>query len=557
MTDGNYWNQKYWPRVMRQRLSRRRLIQIGTLGTAGVVSAAYLGCGGDEKNGGGKTPIAGETPVAVGTPRAGGTLTAMAQAAFSSWDPALVSSGIDKIGYNNIYDAPINRDIHPDGSLTIKGNLAESWEWVDPTHLKMTFRKGIKFTDGTDFTAEAVKFAVERTKNPETKSTRTAELRSIDHVELSDAYTMTYVLSRPDYVFLTLNDMWACSIPSPTAVEKWGSDFINHPTGTGAFMLQRQESGASYELVKNPNFWQPGEPYLDGYNIQIIPDKAVAASALKSGQVDFCLRESLDSADIVSFQKDSEFKVSVSGAQGVKRIFIAKTRPPGDNIHLRKAMTLAINREEFVAKYSGLVFITPAPLPRQSAYNNPDQPDPEFNLEKAKAEMKLAGLEDGVTIRLSVSTDPTDQSDGELMMQQLAKIGVKCELDSVPPTGIATRAVSGSFDFLYMNFPADIGGMEYIMREIYHSKGVFNVGITEDPNMDAIIEKAWLEPDIGKRRELYWQVMKIAMDGVYEIPIIGVSDIAVMRKNIEGYVPISEPGGPELEFQFRRFWLSS
>lgn len=103
MTDGNYWNDRYWPRVLKQRFSRRRLIQLGGLGAAGTMAAAYFGCGSDEETSS-PTVATGETPEAVVTPKPGGTITAMANAAFSSWDPALVGSGIDKMGYFNVYE---------------------------------------------------------------------------------------------------------------------------------------------------------------------------------------------------------------------------------------------------------------------------------------------------------------------------------------------------------------------------------------------------------------------------------------------------------------------
>ncbi len=555
MSDKGYWENVYWPRVMKQRLSRRRLIQIGALGTAGAVSAVYLGCSGGSKTNGG-TPAAGKTAAPAGTPKPGGTISTVILGILSSLDPVYVKGGTDRLATYNIYDAPISHSLQANGSLAVVGSLAESWEWVDDTHLNMTFRKGIKFTDGTDFDAAAVKYNVDRMEDPKTASPRAAELAAVDHLELSsDPYTMTYVLKKPDYVFLSTLYPWTSAVCSPTAIEKWGDDYANHPTGTGPFMLKGSATAAAVEFVENPDYWRSGEPYLDGYTIRLMSDSAVVASAFNTGELDIDFTGALDSADVVSFQNDPKFNVVTAGAAGILRIFINTSRPPLDNVHLRRALSLAVNRQEFVSKYNGLNFITPSPLPRHSAYDNPDQPDPEFNLDKAKEEMKAAGFENGVDITLSTFNTPVVTSDGELLIEQFSKIGVNCSLYT--GSDMTAKAVNGDFELLYTNWPTDYSSIDYAMRQVYHSNSAFNHGVSSDPQMDALIDQAALEPDPNKRKQLYWQVMKMVVDNVYDISVSGLPQLAVMRSNVQGFIPGDQPGGPELAFSFRRLWLSS
>jgi len=551
----NYWNDRYWPRIMKQRLSRRRLIQIGALGTAGAVSAAYLGCGTDEGEGGKTTTgptAAGETPVP------GGSFTLGSASAPSSMDPALFGGGgSDLVALYNMYDAPVIRDYSAEGEIVLLPSLAESWEWIDDTHLSMKFRQDVEFHDGTDFNASAAKAHYDRILNPETNSTRIADYKMLDHVEQVDDFSATYVLKFKNVLFVSALMGWGSSIPSPTAVAKYGVDYPNHPTGTGAFMFKRQEPGALYEFEKNPNYWRKGQPLLDGFKIKIVPDKAVAAAALKAGDIDGASGAELDQKDISSFQNDPKFEVYVGGASGMKQIWINKSRPPGDNIHLRKAMSLAINRDEFVDKYSGLAFVSPGPLPRRSPWDNPDEPDPEYNLDKAKEEMKLAGLEDGVTINIYSTTDPTDLSDAELLLAQWAKIGVKANFEFIALVVAAVKLNAGEFDFAFGSFGAALGDIDYVMETIFTTGGFFNGGATKDDRIDQLVNRGKNdEADFATRRATYWAAMRIINENFYQIWVIGQPDVVVMKKEIRGYIPRSEPGGPGYEQQFRGYWIS-
>jgi peptide/nickel transport system substrate-binding protein len=554
MGDRNYWEDVYWPRVMKRRLSRRRLIQIGALGTAGAVSAVYLGCssGGNKTSG---TSQAGATLAPAGTPKMGGTVTAVDAVTISSLDPALSADGNDKIATDNIFDYSVDTHMDASGSLSAVGVLAESWEWVEPTRLNMKYRQGVKFHDGTDFDASAVKYNVERVMDPKLASPRGTDYKVVDHLEQPDANTLTYVLKNVDYNFVASLGSWSGLISSPTAIEKYGDDYANHPTGTGPFMFKSQQAGSSLELVKNPSYWRTGEPYLDALTIHIISDKAVEAAAFKSGDLDADLSGYLDTSDVLSFQNDPGFNVVMGGSSLILRIYMTCLKPPLDNVHLRRAMSYAVNQQEFVSKYNGLAFATPAPLSRNSIYDNPDQPDPEFNLDKAKQEMKLAGLDNGISFELVASTDPVMSADAELLVQQLSKIGVNCKL--VLELNATPRIISGNFDALMITMPSDAGSITFMMRSVYHSKSQFNQAVLSDPQMDSLIDQAGQEPDPNKQRAIYWQVMKIIMDNAYDIPLCGLPSIAVMRKNLQGYIPASQPGGLETAGQFREMWLSS
>jgi len=554
MADSNYWSDRYWPRMMKQRLSRRRLIQLSALGAAGAAGAAYLGCGGEDKKDG-STPSAGKTVAPVGTPTRGGTFTMPLGAAFSTMDPAYFSLNGDKFIYN-IYDAPQTGDLDQDKNMILVPVLAESWEVIDGWHFTMHWRKDVKFQDGTDFNSAAIKYHFDRIGNPANRSSHLATLKQFDRLENSDDYTTTIYVAKENSTLLNALNYWMTSIPSPTAVEKWGNDYQSHPVGSGPFMLKRQEPGALYEFERNPNYWRKDEPYLDGFKIRIIPDKAVAAGALKAGEIEYAEQGELDVSDIATFQKDDNFEVVVAGASWLGTIFINKKREPGNNIHLRKAISYAINREEFIAKYNGLAYITPGPLPKQSSYANPDEPDPVYDPEKAKEELKLAGYEDGLTIKVAAMNDANSISDMELLQAQLASVGIRAEAEFVAVTVVGLRISQADYDFAFGPWPcANPGDIEYAQAMVYASTGFFNNGATSDPEIDTLVEQTWYEADANKRKETFWKVMRIVNENAYMVYSVAGPEIRVIRKNLHGYIPMSEPGGFGTEKQFLRFWL--
>lgn len=548
------WKSAYWSRVTQRRLSRRVLLKVGAFGTAGLAGAAYLGCGdGEEKKG--VTPTAGKTVAPEGTPKPGGSVTVLMGAPFSTMDSAFHSTNADKYCIYNVYEPLTAPDTDEEMKQYSVPFLAEKWEQVDDKTINFQLRRNVKFHDGTDVDSAAVKAYYDMVLKPETASPRLADMVSLDHVESPDASTVTMFLKRVDGGFLGAIGRWAGAMRSPTAVAKWGNDYQNHPVGAGAFMFKRQEPGVLYEFERNPDYWQ-GPSYLDGYKCRVIPDKAVAAAALKAGEIDYAAGGDLDTADLGAFQKDADFDVVIAGAGNLGTIWVNKKREPGNNIHLRKAISYAIDRDEFVQKYGGLAFITPGPLPKYSLYETPDEPDPEYSPEKAKEELKAAGYQDGLTINLVAVNDPILQADTELLAAQLGKVGISVKTEFVPATQAGLTLNKGEYDFAYGAWPVESAGdIDYAMTQLYHSKGFFNNGTTSDPEIDTLVDSVQpLGPN--ERADVYRHVMKIVVENAYMVYVVGMPQINVIRKNVRGYIPMNKPHGFGLEKQFRGIWLA-
>ncbi|MGH2603657.1 MAG: ABC transporter substrate-binding protein, partial [Dehalococcoidia bacterium] len=244
--------RSFWMRQTSQRVSRRRAL--GILG-AGTVAAYLAACGGDSENGSsGQTQGAQQSAVATPLAAAQGEETQFQQGTFGgklkigttlepgTLDTAIPLSGGDTVYLSTMYNPLVVLDhFVPNPKLS----LAEKWEIVDPTTITFALRQGVKFHDGTDLDAEAVRWNLTRILDPTTRSAARSNLLDIDRVEAADKHTARFILKSPNATLLTsLGSVYGAGMASPAAVERWGKEFTSHPAGTGPFVFDQWVPGS-------------------------------------------------------------------------------------------------------------------------------------------------------------------------------------------------------------------------------------------------------------------------------------------------------------------------
>jgi peptide/nickel transport system substrate-binding protein len=226
--------------------------------------------------------------VSAGPVKKGGTIKAELNSDVQNLDPLYSSLLVDRQIHYNIYDSLLAID----KDLKIIPSLAESWQQPDPKTYIFKLRQGVKFHDGTDFNADAVKWNIERSLTDK-KSSRVAEIGFVQTVEVMDPYTIKFNLKAPFAPLLANLVDRAGMMVSPKAADAGGQDFTRKPIGggTGAFKFVEWVKDDHITLERNPNYWKKDAagnqlPYLDKVTIRPIVDTTVALTNLKTGDID-------------------------------------------------------------------------------------------------------------------------------------------------------------------------------------------------------------------------------------------------------------------------------
>lgn len=332
---------------------------------------------------------------------------------------------------NNIYDTLVGWT--PD--IKLVGRLAESWKAIDPTTWEFKLRKGVKWQDGSDFTADDVKYTVGRYLDANRKPRpiqRRSNLQFVQEVKVVDPYTVQIITKSP---YLALPNQLATE---PIVSMKYSTgdkgDVIltDAPMGTGPYKFVEWVKNDHIDLAINPNFWGPA-PKAQKVRFRTIPDAQTRLSALQSGSVDVITNVA---PELVS-QLNKSDKVGVSSVPGVRVLFIILNtldeNSPLKNPKVRQALNMAIDRDGIIKAIlnDNGNKITQPMTDKHFGYN-PNLQQYAYDPDKAKQLLKDAGYPNGFEMTFNYPTGRylKDKEIGEAIASQWADIGVKTKTSS-------------------------------------------------------------------------------------------------------------------------------
>jgi ABC-type transport system substrate-binding protein len=336
-------------------------------------------------------------------------------------------------------------DYKPGGTEIIP-SLADSYT-VSPDGLTYTFRLNprAKFTNGRKVSAADVKYSIERAVNPKTQGPGAGFFHSIvgadkmtdgsqttmAGIESVDDATIKFTLSQPDATFLNVLALNFASAVPKEVVEAEGADFGKKPVGSGAYTLKEWVNGQRLVFVRNPDYFRP-RPNLDQFTIEIGQEPLVAILRLQKGEIDIA-------GDGIPPAKYLEMKNSPDSAKMIvdrdqletSYITINTTKRPLDDVRVRKAINMAINKERIVKIINGRATPASQVLPPLLAGYDKDYMGYPYDVAGAKKLLAEAGLADGFTTDLyAMNTDPNPRI-AQAIQQDLAAIGVKVEIKAL------------------------------------------------------------------------------------------------------------------------------
>jgi peptide/nickel transport system substrate-binding protein len=453
-------------------------------------------------------------------PTPGGTLTIALAAEPSGLDPTTnPSAAIKRVVHYNLLEGLLKVDRNG----RVVPALAKSYS-VSKDGREYTFNlhSGIKFHDGTPCTAEDVKFSLERILDPKTAAPYRMYYESIESIQAVDPTTVKFKMKKVDSNFLFNLARGDAVIVSKLSVDRLKSA----PVGTGPFKFVEWKRGDSVTMIKNPDYYRKGIPYLDKVIFRFIPDPSAQLAALRAGDVDVIAYD-LAPENVPALEKDSRFKVLKGNTTTDVIMAMNHSRKPFNDIRVREAITLAIDRKAVI---QGAVAGYGTPIGSHMDPTNPYYVDLSglypYNPKKAKQLLAEAGYPTGFGAVLKLPEPYAyARRSGEIIADQLSKVGIKLILQVIP--------MGQWVDRVFKNAEYDltiIGHAEPFDIEIYgRPKYYFRYN---NPKFRELLKKAEAEMNEPARKKLYEQAQRMLADDFVNVYLFVYPALPAMKREV-------------------------
>ncbi|OOY22058.1 ABC transporter substrate-binding protein [Thioclava sp. DLFJ5-1] len=442
-------------------------------------------------------------------------------------DPAAVTAVNDFRILMNLYDGLVR---YKSGTLEVEPALAESWDISDDGKT-YTFhlRQGVKFHDGSDFDAEAVKFNFERMLDENHPYYHTGPFplafffSSVDTIDAKDPQTVVFTLKEPYAPFLSNLAYPTGLIVSPTAVKKFDKDFGRNPVGTGPFTFKEWRPNEAVVVEGNPDYWDTPTS-LKAVIFRPITDANTRVAEMLAGGIDLMVE--VPPVALKEFQNDKYHLVEQAGPH-LWFLILDCAKGPFKDKRARQAANYAINKKAIVNDVlEGTATVANGPTPAAFAWAHDDSLDPyPYDPEKAKALLKEAGVAEGTEVTFYVTDGGSGMLDpvamGTAIQADLKAVGLNAKIETfewntflgkVNPGLDANGQHVDMAEMAWMTNDPDTLPYLALRTDAWPDKGGFNSGYYSNPEVDKLLEEARTATDQSKRAELYKKMQQIVHD---------------------------------------------
>ena len=542
-----------------RRISRRYALRAFGIASTGLFAATLLSACGP-----GAAPVA-PAPTAAAAPTTAAAAVAAKPTAAATPAPAAATGtpkkgGIIKIALNqeaNTIDPHKSRDIAGTQikgmvysqlikygrDLQIQPDLAERYENPDPTTYVFYLRKGVKFHDGADLTADDVVASYERLLDPSIGAPVYVFIKSISKVTPRDASTVEFKLGGPQATFIPAMALAGQYIAQKSKIDAT-ADFEANPVGTGPFKFTSRTPGVETRLDRNPNYFVQDRPYLDGISYRPIFDDPARMNALKSGDAD--LATYVTWAAMSEFDQYPQLALQSQKAGGYVQLDLRVDQPPLDNVKVRQAISYAIDRDALIKTatsgrgepcYGG-------PIPSWMwAYDKDLENTYRYDPAKAKQLLQEANAQ-GATVEFT--TWPTDTElfgrPSVVVATYLKQVGLNAVLKPISNAEWAQARAEGTYQALVNGNLYSIPDPDFVSTIWEKGSNITKANRFSDPQIDTWLQQARTVGDQTQRKALYDQIQARAVDQVPTVFLFYREQGDGIQKDVQGYQFLGNPG---------------
>ncbi len=435
---------------------------------------------------------------------------------------------------------------------SIVPDLAESWNWNDDgTELTFKLRQGVRWHDGQPFTANDVEctfgLLTGRARDKLRRHPRAAWYRNINYVHSVSDHEVTIYLNRPQPSLLSLlasgfSPIYPCHIPT--------AQMRTRPVGTGPFKFDSFVPFERIKLVRNPDYWKPGRPYLDGIEFTIVTSSQTALLSFIAGRFDMTFPWEVTVPQLrEARRKTSKVVCETTSMNANTNLLVNRDAAPFDNPDIRRALSLALDRKAFIATLNegeaeiggslqppgdGLWGIPPEKLATIDGYG----PDIEENREQARALMAKAGYSHERRLAMKVATRgvPLYKNPSQILVDQLKEIHIQATLDVVETSHWFTRLDRRDYSLAVNTTGNGVDDPDQAFYENFACRSEGNYSRYCNPEIERLFDIQSAEPDFEKRRHLVWDIdSRLLADGARP-PIMWNRAVTCWQPYVKGYV---------------------
>ncbi len=481
-------------------------------------------------------------------------------------DPAIITDGISQRITSQIFDGLVKYK----GSTTeVEPNLAEKWE-VSRDGKVWTFhlRRNVKFHDGNPLDAAAVVWNFERwwkSNHPQhenqVKAGQTFEYWEgqfggfddksiVSKVEAIGSHTVRITLKEPQAPFLANIAIFSFGIASPKAVEKWGTEFGKHPVGTGAFRSLEWKPNQEVILEANPDYWGL-KPKVKRVVVRNIKDNSQRLAALKAGEIHGM--EGLNPDDIKVVKSDPSLQLLLRPTNTTGYIaFNYKVKEFQDK-RVRQAFAHAIHKKAVVdALYGGTGLVATQFQPPSLWGYSKELRDFDYSPAKAQELLRQAGFAQGLSeitwedgkkeplvfwyMSRSRPYFPSPKEIAEAMATDLAKVGIKVELQTVEWAVYLDKRKNGQLPLYMLGWTGDNGDPDNFLCYFFCQPGAAREGFYSNRPLAELLLRAQTLMNQAERAKLYRQAEQMLHDDVGRLFIANNQPPLAFSKRVKGYI---------------------
>lgn len=431
----------------------------------------------------------------------------------------------NRLIYSRLVEADENMQIHP--------GLAESWKQLDDKTMQFNLRKGIKFHNGDDFTAEDVKFSFERMMN----SPRIAfVLPPIERIDIVDDYTVNIVTKTPFGPLLAHLSHPALGMVSKKLLTENPEALKEKPIGTGSYKFKEWIYGDKLVLEKNEDFYDKNERRLKYIIFKNVVEASNRAIGLETGEID--IATPISSVDEENIKNNPKLQLLTKPSISYTYIGMNMTKVPLNDIRVRKAINYAIDKQaiiDVILNGNGKIATSPI-APGVFGFTDKTK-NYEYNVEKAKELMKEAGYENGFTTSILVFSGEANTQTAEIVQAYLKEIGIDLKIEIVEVSAYWDMTERGVHNLFLGSWRVVTGDADYGLYAMYHSSakgGAGNRDFYENEKVDELLDKAKTEIDPETRKKLYEEAQILIVNDAPDVMLYNRNLTVGAQKYIKG-----------------------